>query len=334
MSRRIALLAAGLAACGSSVLPASPATAADSCRVDYAVVSQWSTGFQASVTLVNTGSAWTSWTLGFTFPDQGQRVSQGWSASWSQTGAQVTASGLGWNSSVATNQSITLGFVGAHNGANPSPTGFSVNGAACTGGGQTSTTRATTTRTTTTTTTTRSTTTTTTTVSPSTNCPASGRITYTLARDASSADALEAYRLITSAMDQAVAVYNCHTNITKQLYVTYNPSVATADGNINGSIRFGSRASMQQITAMHEISHTLGVGTSSAWAPRLSNGVWTGSAATNQLRAITGDPSAAVHGDRQHFWPYGLNYTSEVSSSADLVNHCRMVVALRQDMGL
>ena len=53
--------------------------------------------------------------------------------------------------------------------------------------------------------------------------------------------------------------YNCYTDIVKELNVQYNPSVATADGNINGSIRFGSRDSMNHITAMHEIAHTVGI---------------------------------------------------------------------------
>ena len=65
-----------------------------------------------------------------------------------------------------------------------------------------------------------------------------------------------------------------------------------------------------------------------------SGGIWTGTNATNQLRALTGDQSAALHADTQHFWPYGLNYTSEVTSPADLVTHCRIVVALRQDLGM
>jgi hypothetical protein len=166
-------------------------------------------------------------------------------------------------------------------------------------------------------------------------CPAAGHITYTLGKVANpTADQTDAYRRIASAMDRALGMYNCYTNLTKALNVSYNPSVATADANINGSIRFGAKSTMQQITAMHEISHTLGVGTSGAWSPRISGGIWTGSTATTQLRNLTGDAAAVLHGDRQHFWPYGLNYTSEVKSDADLVIHCKLVVALRKDMGL
>jgi hypothetical protein len=144
----------------------------------------------------------------------------------------------------------------------------------------------------------------------------------------------DAYSRIRTAMDQALSVYNCYVPVTKALSVSYVPSVATADGNYNGSIRFGATSTMQQITAMHEIGHTMGVGTYSGWQSHLSGGVWTGANANAALRAITGNAADAIHGDTQHFWPYGLNYTSEVTGTADLINHCKIVVALRQDMGL
>jgi hypothetical protein len=63
------------------------------------------------------------------------------------------------------------------------------------------------------------------------------------------------------------------------------------------------------------------------------DGVFTGEAATRQLRAITGNESDVVHADTQHFWPYGLNYTTEVKTTDDLVNHCKIVVAIREDIG-
>jgi hypothetical protein len=167
------------------------------------------------------------------------------------------------------------------------------------------------------------------------NCPASGHVTYALTKSASpTADEQKSYDLITEAMDKAVEYYNCYTNITKATTVTYVPSVETADGSSNGSIRFGGKDYMEYITAMHEIAHTVGVGTVSQWSPHLVNGVWNGQQATAKLRELTGIQDDEVHGDSQHFWPYGLNYTSEVKSEADVINHCYIVVALRADMGL
>jgi hypothetical protein len=173
-------------------------------------------------------------------------------------------------------------------------------------------------------------------------CPYSGNVTYTLAKNANaSADEQAAYPLITTAMDQAVYYYNCYTNISKKLNVTYNSGVQTVDGNINGSIRFGPNTTYMEYTrGMHEISHTVGVGTASNWLSFLptpdggSTRVWTGASATAELRAITGVPTDVLEGDTQHFWPYGLNYVTEVKSEADVIDHCRIVMALRKDMGI
>ena len=163
-------------------------------------------------------------------------------------------------------------------------------------------------------------------------CVGTGGITYTLATvPAPTAEQQSAYDKITSAMDEALSYYNCHTSIEKHLSVSYVPSVATADGNVNGSIRFGATSSMNYITAMHEIGHTVGVG-SFEFGALVVDGVFTGEAATRQLRAITGNGSDVVHADTQHFWPYGLNYTTEVKTTDDLVNHCKMVVAIREDI--
>jgi hypothetical protein len=166
------------------------------------------------------------------------------------------------------------------------------------------------------------------------DCPFEGAVSYSLSRAASpSAQQTMAYDKITAAMDKALGYYNCYTDITKALRVSYEPSVPTADGNVNGSIRFGSSDSMNYITAMHEIGHTVGVG-SVEFNRLIEDGVFTGPIATAKLRELTGDASAELHGDTQHFWPYGLNFTSEVKSEADLLNHCALVVAMRADMGL
>ena len=160
-----------------------------------------------------------------------------------------------------------------------------------------------------------------------------GMVSYTLAMAAMPSTAQRAaYDKITEAMDVAVSYYNCFTDIQKRVMVSYNPDVATADGSTNGSIRFGAQSSINHITAMHEIAHTVGIG-SAQFGAMISNGIFTGREATAQLVAITGNPADQVHGDRQHFWPYGLNYTTEVKSIDDLINHCKLVVAIRKDLG-
>lgn len=166
-------------------------------------------------------------------------------------------------------------------------------------------------------------------------CTPTGNVTYTLAKSANPTTTEQAaYNAITCAMEGAVAYYNCNTAITKQLNVSYVPSVATADGNFNGSIRFGNTSDMQCVTAMHEIAHTVGVGTAPQWGTYSVAGVFTGMTAIAQLRTITGVATDVLHSDTQHFWPYGLNYVTEAKSVADLIDHCLMVTAIRKDMGL
>jgi stress-induced morphogen len=172
------------------------------------------------------------------------------------------------------------------------------------------------------------------------NCPFSGRITYTLAKSANPTAAEQnAYNLISVAMNRATSYYNCYTNITKHENVSYLPSVATADGNINGSIRFGSNTSyMDYRNAMHEIAHTLGIGQASNWRSFVVGGLFTGATANAQLRAINQTLQTPLdtqlHADSQHFWPYGINQASEVKSEADLIAHCKIVSAIRVDLGL
>jgi len=171
-------------------------------------------------------------------------------------------------------------------------------------------------------------------------CPGAGHITYTLAKSASpTATEQTAYDKIKTAMDKAITYYDCYTSITKSLNVSYVPSVETADGNINGSIRFGSNTTyMDYRSAMHEIAHTVGIGQASNWGSFLSNGLFTGEHAAAQLNAINATLSkplyTELHADTQHFWPYGINQQSEVKSEADLIFHCQMVVAIRADLGL
>lgn len=167
---------------------------------------------------------------------------------------------------------------------------------------------------------------------PQEGCPSSGAISYTLARSANpNADEQDAYARITQAMDEAVRQYNCYTNLQRAMRVSYNPDVATADGNPNGSIRFGSRASMHHVTAMHEISHVLGVG-AGPFRNLVRDGIYTGAAGTAQLRAISGIADDRIQSDGTHFWPHGLNYISEGQTQADLINHCLVVEAIVADL--
>ncbi|MEV3907938.1 hypothetical protein [Streptomyces canus] len=160
---------------------------------------------------------------------------------------------------------------------------------------------------------------------------AAATITWTLERASNpTADQQAAYTLITSAMNAAVARYNNLSDLGKSITVRYDTSVPTADGNLNGTIRFGSnRSYMTERTALHEIAHTIGVGTSSGWSSLGGSGTWTGAQATALVRQFDGS-SAKLSTGGGHFWPYGLNYENEFSGTA-ADRHVRIVAAMVRD---
>ncbi|MFG3558298.1 glycoside hydrolase family 48 protein [Micromonospora sp. NPDC047557] len=130
--RRVAILAAAALAIGGVTLPAGAAQAAPACDVVYAT-NDWNTGFTANVTIKNLGDPISSWSLKWTFPNSGQRVTQGWSARFSQSGSEVTATNESYNGNLGTGASTTIGFNGSHTGSNPKPTSFTLNGTPCNG---------------------------------------------------------------------------------------------------------------------------------------------------------------------------------------------------------
>jgi len=103
------------------------------CHVGYSIVNQWPGGFQAAVTINNTGSvAITNWTLTWAFAN-GQTVTQLWNGSETQSGANVTVSNLSYNGAIGAGGNYGgMGFLGTWNNAtNAVPTSFAVNGTAC-----------------------------------------------------------------------------------------------------------------------------------------------------------------------------------------------------------
>jgi len=103
-----------------------------SCKVIYANVNQWDTGFQAAITIQNTGSVGvTSWTLKWTFPGNPQ-ITNSWNGSYAQSGQVVTVQNLSYNGNIPAGSSYNgLGFTANFSGTNAAPTSFAVNGVAC-----------------------------------------------------------------------------------------------------------------------------------------------------------------------------------------------------------
>ncbi|WP_416977450.1 cellulase family glycosylhydrolase [Streptomyces sp. T028] len=130
--RSLFLAVAGTVALGTGVtLPVMTAHGATpACTVEYSVTGQWDAGFQGAVRITNNAAAVSGWTLTFDFAN-GQQVTQGWSAKWSQSGTTVSAANESWNGSLGTGASVDAGFIASKGATNSVPTKFRLNGTTC-----------------------------------------------------------------------------------------------------------------------------------------------------------------------------------------------------------
>jgi endoglucanase len=111
--------------------PPTGSSAPVSCSAVYSLTNSWPGGFQAQVVLTNTGtSAIAPWSLTWTFPGD-EQISSMWTASYTQSGENVTATAESYNATISPSDSVTIGFTGTYTNSDASPTSFSVNGTAC-----------------------------------------------------------------------------------------------------------------------------------------------------------------------------------------------------------
>jgi cellulose 1,4-beta-cellobiosidase len=105
-------------------------TGTGTCHVGFTVTNSWNTGFQAALSIQNTGTAAISgWTLTWSFPG-GQQISQLWNGTATQTGTSVSVASLSYNANIAPGASYNdAGFTA--NGTSGVPTSFAINGVAC-----------------------------------------------------------------------------------------------------------------------------------------------------------------------------------------------------------
>jgi cellulase/cellobiase CelA1 len=101
------------------------------CHVTYDRTSEWAGGFTANVTIANTGTTGvTGWTLTWSYPGD-QKITNAWSATTNQNGANVTATNANYNGSIAPGGTTSFGFQGTYTSNDSSPTAFTLNGSAC-----------------------------------------------------------------------------------------------------------------------------------------------------------------------------------------------------------
>ncbi|MEU8605407.1 glycoside hydrolase family 6 protein [Streptomyces parvulus] len=131
-------LVAGASGTALAAHSASAGAAAPACTVDYKVQNDWGSGFTAAVTVTNNGAATSAWSLGWTYAGS-QKVTNGWNAKVSQSGAAVTAANESYNGTLSTGGSASFGFQATYSGTNAVPAAFTLNGVTCNvdGGGPT-----------------------------------------------------------------------------------------------------------------------------------------------------------------------------------------------------
>jgi hypothetical protein len=156
-----------------------------------------------------------------------------------------------------------------------------------------------------------------------------GSITYTLSGGSEKWPEDRKKRIV-DAMDAAVDFLNKHGDFKKAVIANNSPGTPTADANWSGWINWGG--TINRRVALHEISHTLGIGTHENWGKNIKDGKWIGKHGDALIKELDGK-DAVLRADRMHFWPYGLNQDHESSKENDL-RHVRMVDALRKDMGI
>jgi len=114
----------------SSPPPSSPPPGG-SCHVTY-VPNQWPGGFTANVTIANNSSSTINgWTLTFTFPGD-QKLTNAWSATYTQSGENVTLKNVSYNPTIPPGGNTSIGFQGTWTSNDTSPSSFALNGTACT----------------------------------------------------------------------------------------------------------------------------------------------------------------------------------------------------------
>jgi len=113
--------------------PSSPPSSTDggaNCHVTYAN-NEWAGGFTANVSITS-GTTLSAWTVRFTYGGD-QKLTGAWGANYTQSGKNVTLTNLSYDGSISAGQTLTgVGMQGTWTSSDAAPSGFTVNGVACT----------------------------------------------------------------------------------------------------------------------------------------------------------------------------------------------------------
>ena len=90
--------------------PSSTTPPPGGCTATESITSTWSGGFQANVTVTNTGTTpTTSWTVDGAFPGS-QTLVNSWNATVTQSGARLSAKNASYNGTIAAGGSTSWGM--------------------------------------------------------------------------------------------------------------------------------------------------------------------------------------------------------------------------------
>ncbi|WP_051704594.1 cellulose binding domain-containing protein [Glycomyces sp. NRRL B-16210] len=100
----------------------TPPPTGDGCTAVIEVASDWGSGWQGNVLITAGSSSISGWTLTWSWPS-GQQISSSWNVDVTSSGANVTASDVGWNGAIAGGATQNAwGFIGSGSATTPAVT--------------------------------------------------------------------------------------------------------------------------------------------------------------------------------------------------------------------
>lgn len=148
---------------------------------------------------------------------------------------------------------------------------------------------------------------------------------------------------ITTACETAVWMWNNITGLRNfHLSAHYVPGAGAGDGTADcsygGYMRISQNTPYQKAgTVLHEGSHGQGVINYTDWVNPIyrtngDRGDWLGPRVDRVVKFLDNNPSAKLHGDNIHMWPYGINGAGEDTGAPMLYRANALIVgALAED---
>jgi mannan endo-1,4-beta-mannosidase len=107
--------AGNLSAFTAALAVTTPGGTTGGCSATYTITNQWPGGFGVNIDVRNNGTtAISAWTVTWAFAN-GQTITQLWSGSYTQTGANVTVHNVSYNGTIAPSGTTSFGFNGSWN---------------------------------------------------------------------------------------------------------------------------------------------------------------------------------------------------------------------------